>query len=144
MKLPKKIMAMGLAGLLAFSACGPKVEHAKLGEVNYQQEAVIHTYSKEDPYKPGLMVRILDLDGKHDANGKVTADEAFIYEGDPGLLPNLVRDMMFIPVHRVKHYVAPDAKNPIVLNNITPMTPEQRDFYSKILNMYHENVVRQE
>jgi hypothetical protein len=143
MKLQKKIMALGLAGLLTIAACkGPKIEYAKLNEkIEYKQEAVIYNRIR-DTHEQGLTARIIDLDGKQDANGKVTADEAFIFRGDEPLLSNVIFDAVSRPNSQIKHYVAPDAKNPVVLNNITPMTQEQRDFYSRILNMYHENVVK--
>jgi len=114
------------------------IEYAKITEATFDRQATIAFLGPN--YILNKAVFIYDLDGKKDSSGQRTAEEAFecpyrysVYEGTYMALTH-------VPVSKWKHYVAPDAKNLLVLNNITPMTDEQREFYSKILNMYQKKI----
>jgi len=140
MKITKKIMALGLAGLVTIlSACnGKRIEGAKITGNEYKEEAVINIYKKGAPMlQEGIAIRIFDLDGQKDSNGQESADEVFIYPGDPSI-SNYFWDLDSRDVSEWKHYVSSGVNKPLVSNNITPMTPEQRKLYSKILNLYYE------
>ena len=139
-KMIREIKALGLAGLLllsSYSCKNTKEPTANLTGNKYQKAAIIEIYDRSENDSDDVTVLIYDLDGKKGPAGQKTVDEVMIYTGSAFLNGNykFLRDL---PVTEWKHYLAPDADKPLVENNITPMNQEQRDFYSKVLNLGHK------
>jgi len=119
----------------------PEVETAEITDATFYRQATI-TFRGPD-YIENRAIFIYDNYGKTNELEQTTAEEAFECPYRYSEFEGTYRALGRVPVKEWKHYVVPGVGKPLVSNNINQMTPEQRDFYSKILNMYHENVVKQ-
>jgi len=138
MKVSKKIMALGLAGLItALTACSKGEPTAELTSNNYYQAAVIELRTHDFAEKTGESTKkllIYDLDGKKDSMGELTADEVFEIPGGEGIWDYRIIKLNYLPFSKWKHYLASDADKPLVSNNITPMSDIQRADYNAFLS----------
>jgi hypothetical protein len=129
-----KMALFGLASLVALKVCNDaaKIERPELTDAFKRYDkcvTLLITGNNFSQYK----AFICDLDGKVDANGMKTADEVIVYKGDSPV--NTISDINLATANDLENYVAEDTKEPMISKPIKIMTPEQREFYSRILNL---------